>query len=71
MSDTTETTVAAEANRMMQNRLTNLIEEARRQVELASDPRFAALLETTSEVLTGLRSAYQHQARGQERAWRQ
>jgi hypothetical protein len=51
------------------HRLDELIQHARQDVERVSEPRFQALLETTAEVLTGLRTAYQHYGEKSEPAW--
>ncbi len=58
-----------EADRLMQHLLTNVIEQARKQVSQPCEPRFGALLETTAEVLIGLRRAFQHYEQGREKAW--
>ena len=50
-------------------RLDELIQHAREDIDRVSEPRFQALLETTAEVLTGLRTAYQHYGEKRERAW--
>ena len=42
----------------------------REDVERVQEPRFQALLETTAEVLTGLKKAYQDYDKKNEKAWR-
>ena len=53
----------------IQRQLDELIQHARADVTRVAEPRFQALLETTAEVLTGLKTAYQHYGRKSERAW--
>ncbi len=50
--------------------LDDLIDRARGGVGEVADPGTQALLETTAEVLIGLRRAYEHHDRGSEEAWR-
>lgn len=50
--------------------LTGIIDHAREDVAKVSDPQARALFETTAEVLTGLRTAFEHFERGTEEAWR-
>lgn len=54
----------------IQTMLTELIDEARANVERVDDPRAQALFETTAEVLLGLRKAYQDFEQGWETAWK-
>ncbi len=54
----------------MQRRLDELITHARDDIGRVHEPRFQALLETTAEVLTGLRTAYEHYGKHREPAWR-
>jgi hypothetical protein len=54
----------------IQHQLDELILHARADIARVSEPRFQALLETTAEVLTGLKNAYQHYNGQQEPAWR-
>lgn len=51
--------------------LDDLVDRARAGVGEVADPRTQALLETTAEVLTGLRRAYEHRDQGGEEAWRE
>jgi hypothetical protein len=53
----------------IQRRLDELIEHARKDIDRVDEPRFQALLETTAEVLTGLKTAFQHYGEKRERAW--
>jgi hypothetical protein len=50
--------------------LDELITHSREDVSKVEDPRAQALFETTAEVLSGLRTAYDHFEEGTERAWR-
>ncbi len=54
----------------IQHRLTDLIDHLHADIERVGEPRFQALLETSAEVLTGLRTAYRHYDEGKEIAWR-
>jgi hypothetical protein len=56
-------------NENIQRQLDDLIEHARKAIERVDEPRFQALLETAAEVLTGLKTAFQHYARKCETAW--
>ena len=53
----------------IQRQLDELIEHLRKDVARVSEPRFQALLETTAEVLTGLRTAFAHYREKKEPAW--
>jgi desulfoferrodoxin (superoxide reductase-like protein) len=50
--------------------LTDVINHAREDVSKISDPKAQALFETTAEVLTGLRKAYEGFEEKNEEAWR-
>jgi hypothetical protein len=50
--------------------LTGLVDHVRGDIEKIAEPRAQALMETTAEVLLGLRKAYEDYERGEERAWR-
>lgn len=50
--------------------LDDLVERVRGGVGEVADPGTRALLETTAEVLIGLRRAYEHHDHGSEEAWR-
>ena len=47
-----------------------LIQHARRDIQKIEEPRAQALFETTAEVLTGLKTAYEDYERGNEKAFR-
>lgn len=53
----------------IQRQLDELVQHVRADVERVNEPRFEALLETTAEVLTGLKTAYQHYDKKSEKAW--
>lgn len=59
-----------EHSRHLQKQLGELIDHAKQDIDRVSEPRFQALLETTAEVLAGLRTAFQHYEQGSEKAWR-
>ena len=65
----TETTDALVHSQNLQRELERLIEHTRSDIEKVNDPRFQALLETTAEVLDGLKTAYEHYDQKSERAW--
>lgn len=50
--------------------LDETIQHAREDVGKVDDPRAKALFETTAEVLTGLKKAYEDYNTGTESAWR-
>ena len=52
----------------IQKQLSELIDHAKKDIERVSEPRFQALLETTAEVLGGLRTAFEHYDQGNEKA---
>ena len=54
----------------LQQQLDELIQHTRADIARVTEPRFQALLETTAEVLTGLKTAYQHYGAKHELAWR-
>jgi hypothetical protein len=54
----------------IQQKLEDLVESVRREINSSSEPRFQALLETTAEVLIGLRTAFQDYSEGKETAWK-
>ncbi len=53
----------------IQDALTDLIDHVRTDIDKIDEGRFQALLETTAEVLIGLRTAFEHYNEGQEKAW--
>lgn len=54
----------------IQNMLTALIDHARADIDKLDNPKFQALLETSAEVLIGLRTAFQDYSKGSEKAWK-
>lgn len=54
----------------LQNELSEMIDHLRADVGRVNEPRFQALLETSAEVLGGLRTAFQDYDRQEEPAWR-
>jgi len=54
----------------IQKMLTQIIDHAREDIERVTDPKFQALLETSAEVLGGLRTAFRHFGEHREKAWR-
>lgn len=53
----------------IQRMLTELIDHVRKDVGKVSEPKFQALLETSAEVLSGLRTAYEHYEKKSEAAF--
>ena len=51
-------------------RLDELLHHCREDVARVSEPKAQVLFETTAEVLGGLKTAYEHYARGQEKAFK-
>ena len=51
----------------IQRQIDELIEHLRRDIARVSEPHFQTLLETTAEVLTGLRTAYENYGERMER----
>ena len=64
-----ETTHAKDHSQHIQHMLSQLSDHLKYDILLVDSPRFEALLETTREVLNGLKKAYQHFDEGQEKAW--
>jgi len=54
----------------MRKLLTAVIEHARRDVGEVRDPKAQALFETSAEVLTGIRKAFEDYEQRNEPAWR-
>ena len=50
--------------------LGEVIAHLREDVTRVKEPRFQALLETSAEVLTGLKTAFTHYDSGKEKSWR-
>jgi hypothetical protein len=59
----------ADYSRNIQRLLSELIIHTRDNVEHVNDPQFRALMETSAEVLSGLRTAYEHYDQAREPAW--
>lgn len=57
-------------SKTVQSEISDLIGQVRDEIEKVREPRFQALLETTAEVLTGLRTAYRDYNEGTEKAWK-
>lgn len=56
--------------RKVMDRLSDLMDHLRRDVEKVDDPRAQALFETAAEVLGGLHNAFADYEKGDEAAWR-
>jgi hypothetical protein len=56
--------------RNIEQMLTEVIDHVRDDVDRISEPKAQVLFETTAEVLSGLRTAYQHYESGAEKAMR-
>ncbi|HKB92233.1 MAG TPA: hypothetical protein VKC60_17080 [Opitutaceae bacterium] len=54
----------------IQLRLSELIDECRKDVSEVAEPKFQALLETAAEVLGSLKTAFADYDQGREPAWR-
>lgn len=54
----------------LQQEIGALIEHLHKDIERAPEPQFQALLETSAEVLGGLRKAFEDYSRHAEAAWR-
>jgi len=52
-----------------QDRLDTLANQVRAEIANVREPKAQALLETTAEVLLGLKKAYEDYAQGREKAW--
>ncbi len=55
----------------LKSMLTDVINHAREDVSKINDPKAQALFETTAEVLTGLRKAYEDFEQKSEEAWKE
>lgn len=53
----------------IQRMLSDLIQHVREDVGKVKDPKFQALLETSAEVMSGWRTAYEHYERKSETAF--
>lgn len=54
----------------IQKMLDELVAHSRKDIDRVDEPRFQALLETTAEVLLGLKKAFSDYAEGKERVWK-
>jgi len=54
----------------IQQEIADLIDHLHRDIERVPEPQFQALLETSAEVLGGLRKAFEDYGRHAEAAWR-
>ena len=54
----------------LQQEISGLIDHLRKDVARAPEPQFQALLETSAEVLGGLRKAFEDYGKHSEPAWR-
>jgi hypothetical protein len=54
----------------LQQAITDLIDHLHKDIERAPEPQFQALLETSAEVLGGLRKAFEDYSKHTEPAWR-
>ena len=54
----------------LQQEITDLIDHLHKDIERAPEPQFQALLETSAEVLRGLRKAFEDYGKHAESAWR-
>jgi hypothetical protein len=68
--NTEDTSNPAVHRENIRRELMALIDHARADVTRVAEPRFQALLETTAEVLTGLRTAFDHYGEKREPAWK-
>lgn len=51
-------------------KLEDLVKDVRNEINHVNEPKAQALLETTAEVLLGLKKAYQDYLQGGEDAWK-
>ena len=56
--------------RNIQRMLTEVIDHLREDLDRIGEPKAQALFETSAEVLTGLRTAFEHYERGTEKGMR-
>jgi hypothetical protein len=54
----------------LQQEIASLIDHLHRDIKRAPEPQFQALLETSAEVLGGLRKAFEDYGKHTEAAWR-
>ena len=70
-TQTIETSVDPKVHsRHIQDMLQQLMDHAREDIDRVEEPRFQALLETTAEVLNGLKTAFRDYSDGKEKAWK-
>jgi len=55
---------------MMQQRLLQMIDHLREDIDKVDEPQFKAMFETSAEVLGGLIKAFKHYEQRTEGAWR-
>ena len=56
--------------RNISGRLEELVAHMRKDIDLVDEPKAQVLFETAAEVLSGLRTVFQHYATGAEKAMR-
>jgi hypothetical protein len=56
--------------KIAQGLISVLVTHLRQDLKRVDEPRFQALLETSAEVLTGLKTAFAHYDEGREAAWK-
>lgn len=54
---------------LAEKRLSELIDQLRRSIEVVEEPQAKALFETAAETLGGLRQAFEDYEQGDEEAW--
>jgi hypothetical protein len=67
---TVESTDVKRHSSNVQHGLTDLVKLVRNDIDQVKEPRFQAMLETTAEVLIGLRKAFEDYSEGKEKVWR-
>jgi hypothetical protein len=53
----------------VRKQLSELIDHLKADIERVDEPRFQALLETSAEVLKGVRTSFEHYEEHREKAW--
>jgi len=71
MATATTTGDARHHIQKMQQRLQEIRDHLREDVEKVDEPQFKAMFETAAEVLGGLVTAFRHYEQKSERAWNQ
>ncbi len=69
-TQTVSSTNAKHHSSTVQHSLTDLVHQVRKEIDQVEDPRFKAILETTAEVLIGLRKTYEDYSEGKEKVFR-